>query len=154
MRTRALAPIVLISLSPLLLVGCGGSGTPAVHARTSSQVSVSPSARTTEETQPAAPQAVCDFKDTWTPLDTQLSAAEADLTDGALWNDTAGAFESVTGPEAIAGTWGPLVSRVRQVADAVDSGDEVQVQSVQASALPELKQLHTTVGQVFLQMCP
>jgi hypothetical protein len=148
--------IVLTGLAmTAALTGCGGSGATPQTASSPVAADSATGSMGSDMTMPTpqAPQAVCDFKTTWEPLDAQLTKAEADLADTQLWKDTAEAMEAAPGPEAIANALGPLVLRVRKVADAVGSADKTEVMGVKAMDLPELAQLHTTVRQVFDQMC-
>lgn len=139
----------------VLVTGCGGSAATddAASGPAARSTTAGSTGSDTATAVPKAPQLVCDFKTTWEPLDAQLTKAQADLTDAQLWKDTADAMEAAPGPDAIANAWGPLVLRVRKVADAVGSGDRTEVMGVKAVDLPELAQLHTAVGQVFDQMC-
>lgn len=145
---RAIQLVAGVCLA-LGLAGCGGSSDGETSA-----VTASPANEASPQSSPAAGQAprqVCDFKSTWQALDAQLTDAEKDLDDAALWGDTASAFDSSTAPEAVKDAWGPLVNDVDAIAEAVGSG---AAQGVITGRLAEEQRLHQSFTALFGQLCP
>jgi hypothetical protein len=156
-RTFVLTAAVGLACS---VAGCGGDDDPATHAAdTSTGVadgstdSSGPAYSSSATTTAVAPQAVCDFADSWQSIDQQLTDAESHLDDEALWGDTADAMEAVTPPDAIS-VWSLLAGRVRSYADALAGHDQAQVEGFRASQLKELEQVHQSVHALLDQGCP
>jgi hypothetical protein len=150
MRTRSsTAALCLAVLLGTVLSGCGGNDDPAPAK---ADRATSAPADDSTASVPQAPEAVCDFKETWQPIDQQLSDAEGDLENAALWGDTADAVESVTAPEAIT-IWSLLAGRVRSYADALASDDPTEAQGFRASQMQQLRDLHTSLHELFDQSC-
>jgi hypothetical protein len=148
---------VAIALLLAGLTGCGGGGDdegPAAAAtKAASSDPASPPSSAGTVPAGSAPQAVCDFADSWQPIDGQLDQAEADQQDAALWGDTADAIESVTAPEALT-VWPILAGDVRKYADLLAQHDSGGAQAFVTTKMPELQQLHGTVHDLFAQACP
>lgn len=149
-RAIQLAAVVCLALG---LAGCGGSS----DGEASTAVTASPANEASAQSGPGsssaagqAPQQVCDFTSTWQALDAQLTDAEKNLDDTALWGDTASAFDSSTAPEAVKDAWGPLVDDVDAIAQAVGSGN---AQGAIAGRLAEEQRLHQSFTALFGQMC-
>jgi hypothetical protein len=164
MRTAATTAL-LLTLLLAGLSGCGGSGdgTPSVAVAEAS-TSTDTTSDTTPDTTPgstsgdtapvgSAPQAVCDFADAWRPIDDQLSSAEGDVDNAALWGDAAVAMESAVAPVAIT-VWPVLRTRVRKYADLLAAGDTGGAQAFLTSGMPELEGVHGAVHDLFAQACP
>lgn len=141
----------------LSLVGCGGSSGGSTDDAASSSTDPTTQATPTDGASMSsgqAPSAVCAFKSDWNALDARLTAAEADLHDAGSWAAAASAFDAATAPEAVKDAWGPLVNDVDAIAQAVQTGDDAQIQSAETSRLPEEKRLHQNFAGLFGQLCP